>query len=105
MCILASFYVTNYSKSRPEFLKILEDVSIPVYVSFFTLTGAILSVNVIGEVIGVALILFFIRIVTMIIGSYTGGFLAKDPMKFNHLGWMPYITQAGVALGLATVIF
>jgi Trk K+ transport system NAD-binding subunit/Kef-type K+ transport system membrane component KefB len=104
MCILASFYVTNFSRSRPEFLKILEDVSIPVYVSFFTLTGATLSVNVIGEVIGVALILFGIRIVTMIIGGYTGGLLARDPMKFNHFGWMPYITQAGVALGLATVI-
>lgn len=104
MCILASFYITNYSKARPEFLKILEDVSIPVYVSFFTLTGASLSINVMGEVIGVALILFFIRIATMVVGSYTGGFLAKDPMQFNHLGWMPYITQAGVALGLATVV-
>jgi Trk K+ transport system NAD-binding subunit len=104
VCILASFYVTNYSKSRPEFLKILEDVSVPVYVCFFTLTGATFALNVIGEVIGVALILFAIRIITMIIGGYTGGFLAKDPMKFNHLGWMPYITQAGVALGLATVV-
>jgi len=104
MCILASFHVTNYSKSRPEFLKILEDISIPIYVCFFTLTGATLSVNVIQSVLGVALILFFIRIITMIIGGYTGGFLAKDPMKFNHLGWMPYITQAGVALGLATAV-
>ncbi len=104
MCILASFHVTNYSRSRPEFLKILEDVSIPVYVSFFTLTGASLSINVMGEVLGVALILFFIRIITMIIGSYTGGILAKDPMQFNHLGWMPYVTQAGVALGLTTVV-
>jgi Trk K+ transport system NAD-binding subunit len=40
----------------------------------------------------------------MIIGGYTGGLLAKDPMKFNHFGWMPYITQAGVALGLSTVV-
>ena len=104
MCILASFHVTNYSKSRPEFLKILEDVSIPVYVSFFTLTGASLSVNVIDEVLGVALILFFIRIVTMVAGGYTGGALAKDPMKFNHYGWLPYIPQAGVTLGLATVV-
>lgn len=104
MCILASFHVTNYSKSRPEFLKILEDVSIPVYVSFFTLTGASLSIDVIGEVIGVAFILFLIRVVTMIAGSYTGGILAKDPIKFNHFGWMPYIPQAGVTLGLATVV-
>ncbi|GAB4248072.1 MAG: cation:proton antiporter [Ekhidna sp.] len=104
MCILASFHVTNFSKARPEFLKLLEDIGLPVYVAFFTLTGASFSLNVIGDVIGVALILFLIRIITMIIGAYTGGMLARDPMKFNHLGWMPYITQAGVALGLATVV-
>jgi len=104
MCILASFNVTNYSKARPEFLKILEEISLPVYVAFFTLTGASFSLGVIGQVLGTALILFFIRLITMIIGSYTGGLLAKDPMKYNHIGWMPYITQAGVALGLATVV-
>ncbi len=104
MCILASFNVTNYSKARPEFLKILEEISLPVYVAFFTLTGASFSLDVISQVLGTALVLFFIRLATMIIGSYTGGLLAKDPMKYNHLGWMPYITQAGVALGLATVV-
>lgn len=104
MCILASFNVTNYSRYRPEFLKILHDANIPIYVAFFTLTGATLAVNVLGEVIGVALILFGIRIITMIIGAYAGGFLAGDPMKQNHLGWMPYITQAGVSLGLTTVV-
>lgn len=104
ICILASFHVTNFSKARPEFLKILEDVSLPVYVCFFTLTGATFALNEISSVIGVALILFAIRLITMIIGAYTGGLLAKDPMKFNHLGWMPYVTQAGVALGLATVV-
>ena len=104
MCILASLNVTNYSKYRPEFLKILHDLSIPVYVAFFTYTGASLQVNVIGQVIGVALILFFIRLITIIIGSYVGGFLAKDPSSFNNVGWMPYVTQAGVALGLTTVV-
>ncbi|WP_462253249.1 cation:proton antiporter domain-containing protein [Ekhidna sp.] len=104
ICILASFHVTNYSKSRPEFLKILEDVSIPIYVCFFTLTGATFALDQIGNVLGVALILFVVRTATMVIGGYTGGMLAKDPMKFNHLGWMPYMTQAGVALGLATVV-
>ena len=104
VCILASFYVTNYTRVRPEFLKILDELSIPVYVAFFTLTGAGLAVHVLDQVIGVAFLLFFIRIVTMIIGSYTGGVLAKDPIKFVHLGWLPYITQAGVALGLTTVV-
>ncbi len=104
MCILASFYVTNYTKYRPEFLNILEKAGTPIYVAFFTLTGATLAVNVMGSVIWVALILFGIRIITMIAGAYTGGILAGDPMKQNHIGWMPYITQAGVGLGLATVV-
>jgi Trk K+ transport system NAD-binding subunit/Kef-type K+ transport system membrane component KefB len=104
MCILASFHVTNYTRYRPEFLKILQDAGTPIYVAFFTLTGASLNITVLWEVADVALILFGVRIVTMIVGAYVGGFLAKDEPLHIHLGWLPYITQAGVALGLATVI-
>ncbi len=104
MCILASFYVTNYTQYRPEFLKIIEETGMTIYVAFFTLTGASLDISVLGSVIGVAVILFIIRLITMIIGAYVGGYLAKDPPNHMHLGWMPYITQAGVALGLATMV-
>lgn len=104
MCILASFYVTNYTKYRPEFLKIITDTGNIIYVAFFTLTGASLDITVLGSVIGVAFILFFIRMATMIMGAYVGGYLAKDPTEYVHLGWMPYVTQAGVALGLATMV-
>ena len=104
MCILASFHVTNFSRYRAEFLKIVNETGTVVYVAFFTLTGATLDISVLGSVIGVAVILFLIRLVTMVIGAYVGGWLAKDPPKFIQLGWMPYITQAGVALGLATMV-
>ena len=40
----------------------------------------------------------------MIGGGYLGGTIAGDSWKFRHLNWMPYITQAGVGLGLATII-
>jgi Kef-type K+ transport system membrane component KefB/Trk K+ transport system NAD-binding subunit len=104
ICILASFFVTNRTKHRVEFLKLLHDAGQPIYVCFFTLTGATLAIDVLPDVYGVALILFGIRLVTMIIGAYTGGILAGDPMKFNHVGWLPYITQAGVALGLSSIV-
>ena len=104
ICILASFYITNFSQYRAEFLKRLHDVEILVYVAFFTMTGASLNISVLDDVIGIATILFGSRMLTMIIGSYTGGILAKDPPLHLHLGWMPYITQAGVALGLTTVV-
>ena len=103
-CIIASFYVTNYSKFRNEFLKLIEESGSTIYVAFFTLTGASMSIDILLDVWPVALLLFTIRLFTIILGAYTGGFLARDPMKYNHVGWMPYLTQAGVALGLATLI-
>ncbi len=104
ICILASFFVTNYSRYRVEFLKIIEETSPYIYIGFFTLTGATMEVDVLWRVSGIAVLLFLIRLSTMIMGSYVGGMLAKDPMKHMNYGWMPYITQAGVALGLATII-
>ncbi len=104
ICILASLYLTNGTRHRVEFLELLQEAGRPVYVCFFTLTGATLAIDVLPDVYVVALILFGMRILTMIIGAYSGGMLAGDPMKFNHLGWLPYITQAGVALGLTSII-
>ncbi|MCR9249672.1 MAG: cation:proton antiporter [bacterium] len=104
ICIIASFFVTNYSRYRVEFLKILEETSPYIYIGFFTLTGATMEVDVLWSVSGIAVILFLIRLVTMVMGSYVGGILAKDPIKHMNYGWMPYITQAGVALGLSTII-
>jgi Trk K+ transport system NAD-binding subunit len=104
ICIIGSFYVTNYSKFRYEFLKILEEVGPLIYIAFFTLTGASVSLDLLPKVIGVALILFSIRLITMIMGSFVGGTLGGDSGLFRRIGWMPYVTQAGVGLGLATIV-
>jgi len=103
VCIMASFIVTNYSKFRAEFLKIIEETGPLIYIGFFTLTGANMAIDTLLAVFGIAVILFLIRLVTMIVGGYLGGILAKDPTSYWHYGWMPYVTQAGVALGLSTV--
>ena len=104
ICILGSYYVTNYSTSRPEFIDILHETGPLIYVVFFTLTGASLQVEVLFQVFGIAVLFFFIRLLAMVISGYVGGTLAGDPWKFRHLNWMPYVTQAGVGLGLATLI-
>jgi len=104
ICILGSYYVTNYSTSRPEFIEILHETGPVIYVIFFTLTGATLQVDVLFQVFGIAVLFFFIRLLSMVIAGYVGGTLAGDPWKFRHLNWMPYVTQAGVGLGLATLI-
>ena len=104
ICIMGSYYVTNYSTYRPEFINILHETGPIVYIVFFTLTGASLQVEILFQVFGIAVLFFFIRLLAMVIAGYVGGTLAGDPWEFRHLNWMPYVTQAGVGLGLATII-
>lgn len=101
VCIIASFWITNYSKMRLDFHKIIEDAGPLVYAAFFTLTGATLSIEILLKTWSIALIIFFVRLITMIIGAFIGSSLAKDPKLHRRIGWMPYVTQAGVGLALA----
>ncbi len=101
ICMIGSFVVTNTSAYRSEFLQLLHDIGPPIYVVFFTLTGAGLRLDVFVQVWAIALALFVIRLVAIFIASYVGGSLARDPRQYNILSGLTYITQAGVALGLA----
>jgi len=101
ICIIGSFMVTNYSKFRPEFQFVLHRVGPYIYIGFFTLTGIMISLDTLTKVWLIALILFFVRLISLIIGAYVGSTLAKDKPQFRKVGWMPYVTQAGVGLGLA----
>ena len=104
ICIIGSFVLTNYSKHRIEFSKTLKEISPVIYIVFFTLTGASLSIQILISVFGIAIALFFLRLITMFFGGVFGVFAAKDFKKYALISWMPYLTQAGVALGLATII-
>ena len=104
MCITGAYVLTNYSENRQEFAHILEYISPIVYVVFFTYTGASLSLEVVSKVFFVALLFFGLRIFTLFLGGVASVFLAKDNPKFALVSWMPYVTQAGVALGLTTLV-
>ena len=104
IAIIASFYVTNYTKYSHEFEEIIFKISPYIYIIFFTLTGDSLSLQTLMKVIDVALILFVVRVITLIIGGIFGVWAAKEPMKYAKIAWMPYVTQAGVAIGLTTMV-
>jgi len=101
ICMIAGFLVSNTTKFRNEFSKILFDIGPPIYIAFFTLTGASLSLDILLQTWPVTIAIFFTRMVAIGIGSFIGGTLAKNPLKNNYISWMAYITQAGVGLGLA----
>ena len=102
--IIGGFVITNYSKHRLEFTKVIEKVSPTIFIIFFTLTGASLSVQTFISVFGIAMAFFFLRLLTMYVGGVAGVLAAKDNKKYLHVAGLPYLTQAGVALGLSTII-
>ncbi len=104
ICIIGGFVITNYSKHRLEFSEIIEEISPTIFIIFFTLTGASLSVQTLISVFGIAISLFFLRLLTMYLGGVFGILATKDDKRYTHIAWMPYLTQAGVALGLSTII-
>lgn len=104
ICIIGSFFITNYSKNRIEFVELLNDISPTIYIIFFTLTGASLSLQTLVQVFWIAIALFGLRIFTLVLGGIFGAVAANDNKKYIFISWMPYVTQAGVALGLTTLV-
>ena len=101
ICMIASFFVSNRSENRDEFLTIMEKTSMPIYVVFFTLTGASLNLELLSSVWAIALTIFIARVGGLFVGSFAGGMLDGQKAKVSSRFWMSFITQAGVGLGLA----
>lgn len=104
ICIIASFIITNYSPHRLELQEGIHKLGPYVYLVFFTLTGAHLALDVFARVWQLALLLFLIRIGSIMIGTYIGTSVSREEPKFRRYSWMSFITQAGVGIGLATVV-
>lgn len=99
--MIAGFYVTNFSNHRRQFEHLLHDISPVIYVAFFTLTGIGLKLDILFGTIGIALVLFVVRIISIGIGSFAGSVIAGENQTIRRNAWMGLITQAGIALGLA----
>jgi Kef-type K+ transport system membrane component KefB len=104
LSMVAGFVLANYTNRRRDFIQMLHIVSPVVFVAFFTLTGAALALDTIGRTVVLSILLFLLRLVCIFIGAYFGGRLAGEPEDHNRVAWMAYVTQAGVALGLAKKI-
>lgn len=101
MSMVAGFTVTNFTNYRHNFEELLHNISPYVYVAFFALTGVALKLDVLFATLGIALALFAVRMVAIMIGTYAGGTIAGEEMKFRKWAGLGLITQAGIALGLA----
>ena len=100
ICMAAGFTVQNFSKHGTTFLKRMDDMSYPIYIAFFAITGASINIDVLKSAWFLGLVIVISRILMIFVGSYLSGRLAGDQPRIYKNTWLGFITQAGVSLGL-----
>ena len=101
VCLIAGFGVTNFGRYRKDLKSLTSQMSLPIYIAFFTLVGTSLNLNILRETWLIALALFGFRLGGIMLGTFVGGVISREPALHNRVRWMGFVTQAGIALGLA----
>ena len=102
--MVAGFVVQNLSKQGDRFIHAIEETGGVVYVVFFASAGAHLNVPLLRDFWPTALLLTVARAAITVGTARLSSFLAKDDPSIRKFGWGPLISQAGVAIGIASVI-
>jgi|HubBroStandDraft_1064217.scaffolds.fasta_scaffold47778_1 Kef-type K+ transport system membrane component KefB len=102
--MVAGFIVRNMSNQGHKFLSYIEQTGSVVYVVFFATAGADLDVPLLRGLWPVALVLAGARSLVTWGGSLLAGRLAKDPPTLRRWSWSGLVSQAGLALGLSTIV-
>ena len=102
--IFAGFVVSNFCRQADLLLKVVVQVSRPVFVVFFFVAGAGLHLDALANMWPAALLLFVGRLASLYAGTRLGNTLARGPDGLGRFGWMGFGPQAGIALTLATVV-
>jgi Kef-type K+ transport system membrane component KefB len=106
LCLLvAGFLVENVAPVRAEpLVRALHQAAVPVFVIFFAMTGAELHLEEFLTVWPAVLVVATARIAAIFASSRAGTELAKAELVVRRYGWTGLVSQAGVALGLATIV-
>ncbi len=104
ICMIAGFLTENFSSQGEKLIQTIERSSLPIYVIFFAISGASLNLEILKATWIIALSMVFLRAVLKFLGTYLGAKLAREELNIQKISWMGFISQAGVALGIAIII-
>ena len=103
--LTAGFVMENVSREgEGEILRhAMERSAAPVFVVFFALAGAEMALREVVSLWFLIVPIVLVRAVAMWLGTQIGARWARAPREGRYV-WMGLISQAGVAIGLASVV-
>ena len=102
--IVAGIVVENFSKKGEALIENIEKSSLPLYIIFFGFAGAGLHIDAIVQAFVLTVVLVIFRMVFLYVGNYLGAVIAGEKKIIKNASWMGYMGQAGIAVGLGTII-
>jgi Kef-type K+ transport system membrane component KefB len=103
--LVAGFLVENVAPVRAEpLVDMLHVMAVPVFVIFFAMAGADLRLQTFEDLWPVILAVALVRVGLIYVGSRAGARLAAAEPVVARYAWTGLVSQAGVALGLATIV-
>lgn len=102
--VVAGFVVMNLTRFGPDVVATSERLGAAVMVVFFATAGAKIDVDALRTLWRVALILVALRIAFTFVSAHVASRVARDPPVVRRYGWLPLVSQAGVTIGLATIV-
>ena len=103
--LTAGFTLENVLPVRGhDFVASLEQASLPIYALFFSLAGASVHLEVLGDLWQWALLLIAVRAFGLWLGTDLGARIGRADEPVRRWAWMGFISQAGVTLGMVTIL-
>jgi len=101
----AGLVVENIAARSGDALKHgVEQSALPILIVFFVAAGASLQLDALAQIGAVAALIAVVRIVFMRTGTRLGARLSNIEPPVDGLIWMGLVAQAGVTLGLVTLV-
>jgi Kef-type K+ transport system membrane component KefB len=103
--LVAGFLVENVAPVRAEpLVEMLHVMAVPVFVIFFAMAGADLRLQTFVALWPIVLTVALVRVGLIYAGSTAGARLGRAEPVVTQYAWTGLVSQAGVALGLATIV-
>lgn len=103
-CMSIGAVVSNLTQGEGKLLTVLDEFTNPIFVAFFTISGAGLDLGILKSVGLLGIVYVLSRSFGKIIGAYLGCKLSKiEPVVQKYLG-LTLMPQAGVAIGLSLLV-
>jgi Kef-type K+ transport system membrane component KefB len=103
--LVAGFFVENVAPVRAEpLIRTLHLMAGPVFVIFFAIAGGELHIETFTAVWPLVVVTGVLRAGTIFLSTRAGARLGGADPVVIRLGWTGLVSQAGVALGLATIL-